>query len=115
MTPIIVTNAFSINMLDANASINFSQITVKEVQDLLSTHQWESAVGHADTANVMCATVGVEIPMNRATVTLSDEGTDTLIVAQYKGPRLEEGAIALPVGATIEWWLVTSIDKFAAN
>ena len=34
-----------------------------------------------------------------------DEGT-TLFVGQYKGPRLPEGATALPEGAIVEWAMV---------
>ena len=72
--------------------------------------EWEkyaeiiSAVGHADTAALFSAQLGREIPANRISVKLSPE--DILVVGQYVGPRLPEGATGLPEGAKIEWWVV---------
>ena len=65
----------------------------------------ESCIGHADTANVVSSLLGVYVPSNRVSVNLKKG--DELIVAQYSGPRLAEGATTLPEGATIKWFLVT--------
>lgn len=46
----------------------------------------------------------MEVPVNRASYTLVPG--EKLLVAQYKGPRLPEGATKLPEGATIEFYLV---------
>ena len=100
----LVTNAFSLNMLSADSEIRFSKITKACAAELLHLENWESCVGHADTARVFSDVLGVEIPANRATV--SFDGSQKMIVGQYKGPRLPEGATKLPEGATIEWWLV---------
>ncbi|MFH1554639.1 MAG: hypothetical protein ABII76_07220 [Pseudomonadota bacterium] len=79
------------------------------------------AIGHADMARVAGAAlvavadalgVGgvptveecVAVAATRPTVLLGDG--DCALVAQYRGPRLPEGATALPEGATIEWWAV---------
>jgi hypothetical protein len=63
-----------------------------------------SAVGHADTAAVLSHTLGVPVPVSRVSVTL--EAGKEAVVAQFVGPRLPEGATALPEGATIKWFLV---------
>ena len=102
----IVTNAFSLNMVSVPClSILVERVDVEDVQELLAEVEWESAVGHADTATVFSDILSAEIPFNRTSVSLA-EGS-TVIVGQYKGPRLPEGAKALPEGATIEWYLVT--------
>lgn len=65
----------------------------------------ESAIGHENIATIVSDILGFEVPCNRVSVELSkkDEGV-SLLVAQYSGPRLEEGATELPENATIKWW-----------
>lgn len=63
---------------------------------------WESIVGHADTATLFGRLLGCDVEARRVTVSL-DVG-DLLIVGQYRGPRLPEGATQLPDGAAIQWW-----------
>jgi len=46
--------------------------------------------------------LGVSVPVNRVNVKL----TGPMVVAQYMGPRLPEGATTLPEGAKIEFWKV---------
>ena len=95
-------NAFSLNMIGGNADIIVREISQKVAAILAAT--CTSAVGHADTAAVFSAVLGVEIPCNRVTVALK-EG-DVALVGQYSGPRLPEGATSLPEGATIKWLVV---------
>lgn len=64
-----------------------------------------SVVGHADIAEVISAQLGVEIPVNRVSVSLRPG--DTLVVGQYVGSRLPEGCRELPEGARIEWYMVS--------
>ena len=102
----IVCNAFSINMLERGGQdVAFVPVNVQAVRNLLKHEAWESAVGHADTAAVFSDVIGVQIPVARATVVLRRHET-SLIVGQYRGPRLPEGATTLPEGAVIEWWQV---------
>lgn len=98
-------NAFSVNMLPAGspATVTFSPLTVADAAALVA--DCTSAVGHADTANVIATVLGVPVAMNRATVTLSPG--DRALLAQYRGPRLAEGATTLPDGATLDFLLVT--------
>lgn len=67
----------------------------------LDGRAWVSIVGHADTAAVMSSKLGLEIKPNRASVQLRPG--DQVVVGQYSGPRLPEGATLLPEGATIRW------------
>ena len=94
-------NAFSINMINDRADVTF--VNVDEPTQFL-VKGFESAVGHADTARVFSSILGMEVQANRINVVLDDE--NRLVVGQYKGPRLPEGATKLPEGAVIEWWLV---------
>lgn len=114
MRKLVVTNAFSINMIAPSASdaqLGFFRISLEDAQGMISRAPWSSAIGHAETAKVVSETLGTEIPMNRATVTLrndSEEETE-LLIAQYVGPRLAEGATSLPEGARIDWFHVFNI------
>ena len=97
-------NAFSINMLPRKQQhMTFVPITEDEARVLLG-QGFVSAIGHAETADVLEDMLGLPVPANRINVTLQ-EG-DEVIVAQYIGPRLPEGATTLPEGARIEFWLV---------
>lgn len=102
----LICNAFSINMLGREGQdVAFVPVNVDAVRNLLRHEVWESAVGHADTAAVFSNVLGVKIPVSRATVALRRYET-SLIVGQYRGPRLPEGATTLPEGSVIEWWQV---------
>ena len=99
---LILTNAFSINMLSKSDSYHFDKINIEQAQDILAVREWTSAVGHADTANLFSSLLGQEVPCIRSNV----NDPTTLLVGQYSGPRLQEGCTSLPEGATIQWWLV---------
>lgn len=64
-----------------------------------------SVVGHADIAAALSGMVGVDVPVNRVSVSL--QPGDKLVVGQYVGPRLPEGCKILPDGAKIEWYIVS--------
>ena len=104
--PVIVCNAFSFNMIKAGckARIEMEVIGHCQVAEALGTN-WESSIGHADLAAIASATSGVSIPANRKTVVL-DEGLHRLMICQYTGPRLPEGAKELPPGASVSWLAV---------
>jgi len=100
-----ITNAFSINMLSNSAQINFikiSQKTAKEFSRFAS-----SAIGHEDTAKAVSILLEDDFQQNR----ISLEFKGSLLVAQYRGPRLEEGTTTLPEESKIEFWLVTIYDS----
>ncbi|MDD4352598.1 MAG: DUF1874 domain-containing protein [Candidatus Gracilibacteria bacterium] len=66
--------------------------------------QLESVIGHADTAKVISNILDMNLPVNRANVKL--EPGEKMIIAQYSGPRLPEGAITLPEGAKMDFIIV---------
>ena len=97
-----ILNAFSLNMIVGNADIVVREDSQKVAACLAA--DCTSAVGHADTAAVFSAVLGVPVPCNRATVALKPG--DVALVGQYSGPRLPEGATSLPEGAAIKWLVV---------
>ena len=102
-------NAFSINMLalkgvESIHQVSFREITVGIARNNLADGEWVSGVGHADTATVFASELRRPVECNRMSVTL--QPGDRVLVGQYTGPRLPEGATELPEGATIQWWLV---------
>ena len=88
MKEVYLLNAFSLQMLEGNATVKFTE--VPELPKGLT-----SAVGHADTARVL----GVE--MNRINVTLRKG--DVAYVAQLQGGRLPEGSTTLPEGFSFKF------------
>lgn len=103
-----LTNAFSINMFpdDENvATLLFSKLNQKVAAEMVASQNAVCAIGHPDTARVVQNHLGVKLDCQRVNVTFRP-GRDRLVVAQYRGPRLEPGATELPDGATIEYWFV---------
>ncbi len=87
-----LTNAFSLNMLpELTCKVSFKEVQIQP-QEL---EKYVSAIGHAETAAIL----GVKV--NRVSVKMNY--LEPLLVAQYVGPRLPEGATTLPEGATIKF------------
>ena len=104
---IYIGNAFSLNMLDRTGKPRSPRPwSLDMVQTFLSRVPTApvSCIGHEDTARIVSSLLGRSVPVNRITVRLADE--DTLLVAQYVGPRLPEGTTVLPEGARVEWWAI---------
>lgn len=96
-----LSNAFSINMIAglSDVSVRFKEISPSDVPA-----DAESQIGHADIAGLLTVLLGRPIGVNRVSSKL--ERGDVLYVAQYVGPRLPEGAVKLPEGATIRFYRV---------
>ncbi|PZP60226.1 MAG: hypothetical protein DI596_06125 [Azospira oryzae] len=100
----IITNAFSLNMLAyLPATVRVEEVSAETAREYAA--KAESAVGHADTAAVFSDVLGVPVECRRVTVSMKKG--DTALVGQYTGPRLPEGATKLHESATIKWLLVT--------
>jgi hypothetical protein len=101
-----ITNAFSINMLPQTSfcAVNFHKLTTEEARQCLSRHPFRSYIGHPDIAALASQILGVQLEVNRETLTLQED--DFVLVIQYRGPRLPEGATQLPKGAQVEFWFV---------
>ena len=101
-------NAFSLNMLDGfPVELEIEELSRPEAASFAANAR--SVVGHADTAAVFESVLGVPVATNRATLMLKED--DFLLVGQYSGPRLPEGATVLPEGASIRWLLVTQLPQ----
>lgn len=105
-------NALSINFfageIQTNHGVMLSIIkigTQQARQELLQG--FESFIGHADLANILSQMLGMEVPVHRGQYQF--EPGDVIIVAQYVGPRLPEGATQLPDGAEIQFFRVVCL------
>jgi len=101
---ITITNAFSINMLSSMTSdVSFTEISLTKAKQLAFEGS-TSAIGHADMAIVFGNLLDKELPVNRTSIAMYRG--DEILVGQYSGPRLPEGATTLPEGAAIRWVVV---------
>lgn len=107
-------NALSLNMFEIDDTIKINTIKIKVIPLLpeqaktlikLDKDILVSAIGHEDTARIISNLLGLEIKPNRINVKLTLK--DYAIVAQYVGPRLDEGATELPKGAEVKFYMVT--------
>lgn len=103
MNKILITNAFSLNMLvSLTATIQTEELSVPQVQEVLSKG-YESGMGHS--TELVSEILGMQIPVNRSNNKIQDG--ESILVAQYVGPRLPEGAVELPEGASLKFIKVT--------
>lgn len=112
---VVVANAFSLGMLpEGFFNFKFESIDSETARKALDGNACKSIIGHADTAKLFSKELGIELPMNRETFVFTDEVMThwVLLVGQYVGPRLPEGATELPEGAKIRWWFVSPIDPW---
>jgi len=100
-------NAFTPAMLEAFPSV-VSFIEIKEeAARKLASDGVESCVGHAGSAELYSARLGVAVPVNRVNVRLFPG--ETALLGQYTGPRLPEGKILTAeelAAAPMRWLLV---------
>lgn len=108
-----LTNAFSLNMLPQapNVNVEVTSISLKQAIDYTFTALYADlfigAIGHDNTAQLVNEQLGIQVKHSRCSINL--HGQDILLVAQYQGPRLPEGAVSLPEGASIKYKLVQFI------
>lgn len=114
----IILNSFSIQMLSGNSDISIKEVSKEQVKNLFGRagesseegiiYNFNSYIGHQDTANILTSILGFQVPMNRANYTMTKK--DTVIVAQIGGGRLPEGCIELPEGVVIKFYKVNVIN-----
>jgi hypothetical protein len=104
---VYICNAFSVNMLpdDAPTWVHVRPITVDQARNLAIEGDAQSVVGHTETAAVFGEILGMPVEQNRATIRLDLD--DSVILGQYYGPRLKEGATILPPEAQVKWFWIT--------
>jgi len=107
---IYLANGFSLNMLDikdgeeVNVNVSIHSVSKERVRTAVLDGA-VSVIGHRDTAKIVenDLEVGVDL-YNRSTIKLVKG--DIVYIAQYIGPRLEEGVTTLPENARIEYFRV---------
>jgi hypothetical protein len=87
---IIISNSFSLNMIETPNTIKVEEISAEETKKILSNTNWKSVVGHESTAQILTQILGLPVPMNRQAIKLSKE--DILVVFQLL-ERLPEGKV----------------------
>ena len=102
-TKIFLGNAFSLQMLDLSSGHSIQVVPVSA--DEIAAADFQSVVGHPDTAAVLSDMLGRDVAFNRTSVHL-DAG-DILYVAQLVGGRLPEGSTKLPEGFKMTFVRVT--------
>jgi hypothetical protein len=90
MKKIIITNAFSINMLKGDRLVSFKKIDLAKAKELIKKWEVISAVGHASTMDLINKLLGLNLKTNRIEVKLDD---DTFLLVFQLGVRLEEGKV----------------------
>ena len=78
------------SILTAAGAYELKDITLDEAKKLVSENEIDSAVGHASTAQIMTALLGVEIPVNRQ-MFVQQPGQDALVFKLNGRPQ--EGKI----------------------
>jgi len=104
---IVLANAFSVNMLEGPGQFKFARVEPGELVAQFGPIT-RNTIGHADIENlagIELARHGVEAPTaQRSTFRFTKDVI--LLIAQYRGPRLDAGTTELPAGAVLEWWAV---------
>lgn len=97
-------NAWSMMMVEHPAKLETRVLTPTVASKMLQRLGCESCVGHVDAAALYSEILGIDVAFNRCQTQVAKG--EEVIVGQYVGPRLPEGATTLPEGAEIKWLLV---------
>lgn len=126
---IYLTNAFALSMFEDNVVPIKNITTAQAVTQTLTVTDYDgynpsiwdmaevSAIGHESTAKMVEGILnevwdhGLKVSIPTQRIKVSAKAGDTIIVAQYSGPRLPEGATQLPEGATIEFYHIVFMEK----
>jgi hypothetical protein len=71
-------------------SYNYREITLEQARELVNSNQFQSAIGHQSTADIMTTILEVEVPLNR--IQYAQGQGETALVFKLNG-RAPEGAI----------------------
>ena len=103
----LITNAFSINMLTRDyENLVFSKISAGIMYFSLASNltNIRNTIGHKNMDRIFRSMFpSLPIPEGQRTTVRFES---PMYVVQYRGPRLEEGAMVLPREAKIEFWTV---------
>ena len=108
MSTLYLTNTLSLTMFPQKGhALIFQPITLDGARNLLRA-EFTSGVDHAQTAAIASDLLGLPIKKQRIDIQL--QPSDKLLVIQYRGPRLPEGATKLPPDTTLEFWQVHRLE-----
>lgn len=100
-----ILNAFAVSMLPQEGGVvKFIPLSPEEVRAAMSGKVIVSHIGHTSTAAVLSRELNIDLYTCRDNFTINADSD--VIVAQYIGPRLPEGTVELPQGATIKYFMV---------
>jgi len=90
---IVLGNAFSLKMLPREKTSKLTVIpsSQEEVKGIVQQFPFKSIIGHEGNAQLLSDLLGVKVPVNRETFTLTSEVT--LLVGMPSGGRLPEGRV----------------------
>lgn len=102
-----ICSTFTINMFEAGSAqqVAWHKASDEEVKTIMTDPNAVNSIGHQSTADIIRNVYGYDIEVNRINAEL--HSGDTALIWQYFGPRLGEGVIALPEGATMLPMIVT--------
>jgi hypothetical protein len=110
-----IVNTITINMLSEQfrnrpegGSIRYRSLSLSEAR-AIAQGGLTPAFGHEQSAPLVQAQLQAPEPIF-ARPTLRFDGPTQVLLAQYVGPRLPEGATELPEGAVIEYFLVSFFE-----
>ena len=111
---IVIGNAFSLKMLPREDISRLVVIptSLEDVREILSQFPFMSIIGHEGNAQLLSDLLGVEVPVNRETFTLTSE--DTLLVGMPSGGRLPEGKVLSKEeleALQLDWFIVQLEDN----
>jgi hypothetical protein len=92
-TKIVLLNAISLSMIPeewTETTLRVRKLSVDEVRTMLSTNQFESAIGHEATAAFLTSILGIPVKAERKQVTFQPD--TSYVVFQIAG-RLPEGRV----------------------
>jgi hypothetical protein len=101
-----IANAFSLAMLPRGQH-DVQVVDLDGPGHLDGLEGAESVVGHADTAAIFTSELGIEVKFRADRPSIILEPGDRVLVGQFMGGRLPEGATKLPTGVSMRWMMVS--------
>ena len=103
---VYISNAFSLSMITPPTTLTVVEASAEDVKNILN-QGFVSAIGHEATAKIITTQLGVNVPVNRVSISL--KRGDTLLVYQLL-KRLEEGKVLSEqemMQVPAKWYVVT--------
>ncbi|MHB1692470.1 MAG: STIV orfB116 family protein [bacterium] len=103
---VVLSNAFSVNMLKHDGYLFFSQIDLEMAKYIIAGTEILSIIGHQSTAELLSAKLGIPVLTNR--INYIKQKNDQIIVC-LPSQRLEEGKVLTLEELNqieIKFWLV---------